>query len=164
MLDNISYCVESLQHTHTPIQILLFSLASFSHPAKCGEPDSNGGDKAQLKGVLYHTADKQNPAFTDVDPLPLTTEPQCEEGGDTSGDVIDESPAWDEMRILKLSLSLCSKRVHLQCVCVAYCISLIQHNSYYASLCNWEATVRGRMHNSYKQNFYVYNSTTVCCM
>ena len=81
MLDSISYCVESLQHTHTPIQILLFSLAPFPHPAKRGKEDSNGGDKAQLKGVLYHTADKQNPVFTDVDPLQLTTETQCEEEG-----------------------------------------------------------------------------------
>ena len=73
--------MESLQHTHTPVQVLLFSLAPFPHPAKCGKEDCNGGDKAQLKGVLYCNVDKQNPAFTDVDPLQLTTEPQCEEEG-----------------------------------------------------------------------------------
>ena len=58
---------------------MLISLAPFPHPAKCGKEDSNDGDKVQLKDVLYCNVDKQNPAFTDVDPLKPITEPQCEE-------------------------------------------------------------------------------------
>ena len=58
---------------------------------------SENSGEVELKSVTTQVADKQNPAYTDVDPSEPTAEPQCKgnAAGEVSGEVIDENPAWD---------------------------------------------------------------------
>ena len=83
--------VHCLQHF---VQYLNHCLATLS-PGTCCEYTSKDSDKVELKSVTTQVADKQNPAYTDVDLSEPTAEPQCKEtaADEVSCEVIDENPA-----------------------------------------------------------------------
>ena len=83
--------INCLQHF---VQYLNHCLATLS-PGTCCEFTSKDSDKVELKSVTTQVADKQNPAYTDVDPSEPTAESQCKGNavGEVGCEVIDENSA-----------------------------------------------------------------------
>ena len=79
-------------------------ISSFSQGKSRKYDSEDSRYKVQLTNMTPQSDDKQNPAFIDEDPCQTTTEPQCKEDATdkTSGDVIDENPAWDKISIQRL--------------------------------------------------------------
>ena len=97
---------QAYAHTHTQyfilcvhclqlfVQDLNHCLATLS-PGTCCDFTSKNSGEVELKSVTTRSVDKQNPAYTDVDPSEPTAEPQCKESaaGEGSDEVIDKNPA-----------------------------------------------------------------------
>ena len=89
----ISHCVCMFIVCSPLYEHLNHCLATIS-PGNCCKFTSKNSGTVELKSVTT-SVEKQNPAYTDVDPSEPTAECKGNAAGEVSDEVIDENTAWD---------------------------------------------------------------------